>query len=48
MMTFPVKGLFGMLQWNLIIISFALGLSSLLFSLFVWDKALKKYQSWGS
>ena len=48
MMTYPVKGLLNMLNWNLIIVSLVLGLASLLFSLWLWGRALKKYQSWGS
>jgi len=48
MMTFPVKGLLGMLNWNLLIGSLILGVVSLGFALWAWDRALKKYQSWGS
>ncbi len=48
MMTYPVKGLLNMLNWNLVIVSLILGITSLLFSLWLWGRALKKYQSWGS
>jgi ABC-type uncharacterized transport system permease subunit len=48
MMTFPVKGLLGMINWKLLTASLLLGSLSLLFALWAWSKALKKYQSWGS
>ena len=48
MMTFPVKGLFNSLNWQLILISFVIGIGLFLFSLWSWRTALRKYQSWGS
>lgn len=48
MMTFPVKGLFNLLNWNLVLISVAFGGLSLSFALWIWRVALHKYQSWGS
>ncbi len=47
MMTFPVKSLFGFLSLQTITASFAVGGILILFALFLWDRALKKYQSWG-
>lgn len=47
MMTFPAKSLFGLLSGQFIAMSFAVSSILLLFSLFLWDRALKKYQSWG-
>lgn len=47
MMTFPVKSLFGLLSPTGILISFAVSGILLLFSLFLWNQALRKYQSWG-
>ncbi|MBI4004731.1 ABC-2 family transporter protein [Candidatus Roizmanbacteria bacterium] len=47
MMTFPVKSLFGLLSGSVIALSFVIGLLLLGFSLYLWNKALKKYQSWG-
>jgi ABC-2 type transport system permease protein len=47
MMTFPVKSLFGQLNIQGYVISFLLSFSALIGSLILWDKALKKYQSWG-
>ena len=48
MMTFPVKGLLGLLSFKLVGISFALGLGVFFLSLFAWKRALAKYQSVGS
>jgi ABC-2 type transport system permease protein len=48
MMTFPVKGLLNMLNWNLLALSFVLGIGIMLISLWFWRLALRKYQSWGS
>lgn len=48
MMSFPVKGLLGMLNWKVLTGSVVLGAGALFFALWVWDRALKKYQSWGS
>lgn len=47
MMTFPVKSLFGLLDMKLTMISFAIALISLIVSLILWNRALRKYQSWG-
>lgn len=48
MMTFPVKGLFNLLSWQLILVSLAIGVGLFLVSLWSWQAALRKYQSWGS
>lgn len=45
MLTFPAKALFGLLSPQFIIVSFALGLLSLLVSLHFWQFALKRYSS---
>lgn len=47
MMTFPAKSLLGLLSWNFIVFSLVISSILLAFSLLLWDKALKKYQSWG-
>lgn len=47
MMTFPVQSLISLLSPLMYGASFAIGISSILFSLKMWDIALKKYQSWG-
>jgi ABC-2 type transport system permease protein len=47
MVSFPVKSLLGTLSWSFIGLSFAISAGLLIFSLFLWDIALKKYQSWG-
>lgn len=48
MMAVPVKVLFGLLTFNMFIISVIVTFLFMFFSLFLWNKALKKYQSWGS
>lgn len=48
MITYPVKGLLNMLNWELLLISFLFGGLSLGLSLLMWRVALRKYQSWGS
>lgn len=48
MMTFPVKGLLNILNWKMIYLSLAIGVGSLLLSLWLWKVALRRYQSWGS
>lgn len=45
MFTFPAKALFGILDWKLVIVSFALGVVSLWASLKFWNFSLKHYQS---
>lgn len=47
MMNFPVYALFNSLSPTLIIISFVISLSFTVFSLSLWNMALKRYQSWG-
>lgn len=47
MVTFPAKSLFGILSLNLIFISFAISFGLFVFSMVMWNNALKKYQSWG-
>lgn len=48
MMAIPVKSLFGLLNLQTGIISIAIGIIFLFFSLFLWQHALSKYQSVGS
>lgn len=47
MFSFPVKSLMGILSWNFIAISFAFSSILFMFSMYLWNNALKKYQSWG-
>lgn len=47
MMTFPVKSLFGQLSPYLVVISILISTILFTFSLYLWNSALKKYQSWG-
>ena len=47
MSTFPVKSLLGILSWQMIVVSFFVSLVLMTCALTLWDKALKKYQSWG-
>lgn len=47
MMTFPVKSLFGLLSYQFILISFIISIITVIFALWLWNNALKKYQSWG-
>lgn len=47
MMAVPVKVLFGLLTTNMYIISIIISVLFILFSFFLWNIALKKYQSWG-
>lgn len=47
MMTMPVKSLFGLLTPNMFIYCFAISAAFLGCSLWMWQLALKKYQSWG-
>lgn len=47
MMTFPVKSLLGILSTQFIIVSFVASAILMTIALYLWDKALKKYQSWG-
>lgn len=48
MMSFPAKALFGLLEPGFIIMSFGFGFLFLGMGLFMWEKAIKQYQSWGS
>lgn len=48
MMTVPVKALFGLLSWRVLILSIFISFVFIIFSLQLWDKALKRYQSVGS
>lgn len=45
MITFPAKAFFGLLSWQLIIFSIALGFASIFLSLKFWNLAIKKYSS---
>jgi ABC-2 type transport system permease protein len=47
MMSYPSKGLFGLLNTQLILIAFAFCAISLFLAVRLWNNALKKYQSWG-
>jgi ABC-2 type transport system permease protein len=47
MMTFPVKSLFGLLSGGMIMVSFTIAIGMLAGSLIIWNRAIKKYQSWG-
>lgn len=48
MMAVPVKMLFGLFSPNLFIMSIIVSVVFMTFSLFLWNKALQKYQSAGS
>ena len=48
MMTIPVKAFLNLLSIKTIILSFLIGILFIGFSLFLWEMALKKYQSVGS
>lgn len=45
MITFPVKALFQMISWQLILFSFVFSFFSFVLSYYFWQKALKHYQS---
>ena len=47
MMTMPVKSLFGMVSPFIYVISLIITGVSLTLALYMWRKALQKYQSWG-
>lgn len=47
MMTIPVKALFGLLSPNIFLITGVITIIFMIFSLSLWNVALKKYQSWG-
>jgi ABC-2 type transport system permease protein len=47
MMSFPVKGLFNLLSPTMYLTSFIFAMSTFFGALWLWDFALKKYQSWG-
>ena len=47
MMSFPVKGYLGLLSIQTLVYSFLLGSVLLWASLFMWRRALVRYQSWG-
>jgi ABC-2 type transport system permease protein len=48
MMTVPVKALFGLISWSTLISSIFISFVFIVFSLQLWGKALKRYQSVGS
>ncbi len=48
MITIPVKAFLGLLSWQIVIFSFLISFAFLIFSLYLWKKALEKYQSVGS
>lgn len=45
MFTFPAKALFGLISWQLIFVSFVVGIGSLFMSIKFWQWSLKSYQS---
>lgn len=45
MFTFPVKALFGLLSWQLVVTSFVIGFLGILLSIRFWNYSLKYYQS---
>ncbi|QQG40961.1 MAG: ABC-2 family transporter protein [Candidatus Levyibacteriota bacterium] len=45
MITFPAKAIMGLLSWQMLIFSFAAGLTFFILSLFCWNFALKHYAS---
>lgn len=45
MFTFPAKVLFGLLSWQMVILSFIFGVLSLYLSLKFWHYSLRQYQS---
>jgi len=47
MMAVPVKILFGLLTPNMVIITIMISIVFTLISFFTWNRALKRYQSWG-
>ncbi|MBI3366607.1 ABC-2 family transporter protein [Candidatus Roizmanbacteria bacterium] len=47
MMAVPVKMLLGLYSTNLFIMSIVISALFVIFSYFLWNKALHKYQSWG-
>ncbi|OGK37688.1 hypothetical protein A3F32_02875 [Candidatus Roizmanbacteria bacterium RIFCSPHIGHO2_12_FULL_42_10] len=47
MMTFPAKGLFGMLSIGGVVAPFAVGVLFLAGNMWLWKFALRRYQSWG-
>lgn len=47
MMTFPAKGLFGLLSFEGVLGSFALGIIFMGINIYIWQFALRRYQSWG-
>jgi len=47
MMSFPTKALFGLLSGPFIWYACGISLGGLLFSLLLWNFALRRYQSWG-
>lgn len=48
MFTFPAKVLFGLLSWQLVIVSLIIGMGGFVLSIKFWHFALKHYQSAGS
>jgi ABC-2 type transport system permease protein len=47
MITFPAKALFGLLSIPMILLCFGISFTMLFISLWSWNKALQRYQSWG-
>lgn len=47
MMTFPAQALFGLLTAKHMVAAFVLSSSLFGLSLFIWNRALREYQSWG-
>lgn len=45
MFTFPTKVLLGLLSWQMIFVSFVIGVGSLILSIKFWQWSLKSYQS---
>ncbi len=47
MMSVPVKSLFDILSPWWYVVSFGFAITTIIISLVMWDRAIKKYQSWG-
>lgn len=45
MFTFPAKAIFGLLSWQLVVLSLAIGIVSLVLAFRFWQEAIKRYQS---
>ena len=45
MLSFPAKAFFGVLSFNLVLVSFAFGITSVFLTMKFWNFAIKKYTS---